>query len=649
MQFLNPEVFYFTFLLVIPLIVHLFQLQKFVKTPFTNVAFLQKIIQENRKSSKIKKWLLLAIRTLALLSLLFAFSQPYFSDKESDYKTYYSIYLDNSYSTSATGPYGNLLNTAKQELIENAPKEAKFSLITNDEIYKNISYYTLKNKLISLNYSSKQLDFNTIINEFKNTKTKESKTSHKNILISDFQNIKLPLFTNVTGDFTTVLLQPSTTNNISIDSVFTKSINTNEIRISATISNQGVQKNNVPIALYNNNKLLSKKTINLEEDQVNTVDFSLPYSNSIDGILKITFNDTFVFDNTFYFNISTTKKINVLSIGKASNYLNKIYTKDEFNFNQTNVNRLDYNSIQKQDLIILNEINVLPEILTNSLLDYVKENGTLVLIPTENSITSYNFFIKKLSLNKYYNSFRKQLNKITSIQFSHPLLKNVFSKEVKNYQYPSVNGYYSTRNSNASAILKLENGNTFLSQLNTNYAKTYVFTSPLSKGNSNFLNSPLIVPVFYNFAKQSFQGSSLYYYLHQNTTIDIPAKINKDDVLTLNQNTESLIPLQQTFQNKVRINTSIIPNKKGFYEVIQQKDTLKTLAFNIHKKESQLNFMSLKEINASDNFSNSYVSVKDLFIDINKKNEVIWLWKWFLCLAIVSLFLEIFILKYFKS
>ncbi|WP_445752841.1 BatA domain-containing protein, partial [Polaribacter sp.] len=79
MQFKNPEILYFLWLLIIPILVHLFQLQKFVKVPFTNVAFLQKIIQDSRKSSRLKKWLILATRMLLLSAILFTFSQPFFS------------------------------------------------------------------------------------------------------------------------------------------------------------------------------------------------------------------------------------------------------------------------------------------------------------------------------------------------------------------------------------------------------------------------------------------------------------------------------------------------------------------------------------------------------------------------------------------
>ena len=58
MYFKNPEIVYFLTLLIIPVLVHLFQLQKFVKVPFTNVSFLQKIAQQTRKSARIKKWLI---------------------------------------------------------------------------------------------------------------------------------------------------------------------------------------------------------------------------------------------------------------------------------------------------------------------------------------------------------------------------------------------------------------------------------------------------------------------------------------------------------------------------------------------------------------------------------------------------------------
>jgi hypothetical protein len=43
MQFKHPELLYALFFLIIPILVHLFHLRKFQKTPFTNVKFLKKV------------------------------------------------------------------------------------------------------------------------------------------------------------------------------------------------------------------------------------------------------------------------------------------------------------------------------------------------------------------------------------------------------------------------------------------------------------------------------------------------------------------------------------------------------------------------------------------------------------------------------
>ena len=49
MQFKHPEILFALLLLIIPIIVHLFQLQRFVKVPFTNVKFLKNIEKPSAK------------------------------------------------------------------------------------------------------------------------------------------------------------------------------------------------------------------------------------------------------------------------------------------------------------------------------------------------------------------------------------------------------------------------------------------------------------------------------------------------------------------------------------------------------------------------------------------------------------------------
>jgi len=74
MQFKHPELLYALFLLLIPILVHLFQLRRFKKEAFTNVAFLKKLNIQTRKSSTIKKWLLLLTRLAVIACIVLAFA-----------------------------------------------------------------------------------------------------------------------------------------------------------------------------------------------------------------------------------------------------------------------------------------------------------------------------------------------------------------------------------------------------------------------------------------------------------------------------------------------------------------------------------------------------------------------------------------------
>ncbi|MFT6065119.1 MAG: hypothetical protein ACJAYY_000870 [Paraglaciecola sp.] len=648
MQFQNPEVLYFLALLIIPILVHLFQLQKFVKMPFTNVAFLQKLVQQTRKSSRIKKWLILATRLLLFLAIIFAFSQPYFSDKKTDINQHTFVYLDTSLSTNAEGEKGNLLQIAAQEIIENASKKDSYSLQTNTDYNKDITFDELKKKLLNVKNTSKKIAIKTVLLKINNLDKTKTNTLHKSILISDFQNTYVNEFTNVTTAFSGIKLTASKKNNLSIDSVFIYNTNTTNLTVNVLVKNQGDTKNNIPIAIFNDEKLISKQSFSIAENTNKIVSFTIQNQTKFLGKITITFSDTFSFDNTFYFSLNSTKKVNVLSIGKAANFLSKIYSKEDFNFVQTSLQNVNYNTIPKQQIIILNELEKIPESILKSLLDFSKKGGSIVIIPNSKSdIKSYNVFLNKIANAKILSKIVDTL-KITNINFSHPLFKNVFSEKVNNFQYPIVKSYYPIISKNKSEIISFENNSSFISQIKEANSNVFLISSSLSKENSNFLNSPLIVPVFYNFGKLSFQHSKLYYYLEEQNKIDIETEIEKDEILSIVNSNSSFIPPQQTFQNKVNITTKNNPSDAGFYHIIRKKDTLQTIAFNNPKEESSLTFLDINtvnKLNADNNFSSS---IKSFFIDLNENNEVQWLWKWFLALAIVSLLLEILILKFYK-
>ena len=644
MYFKNPEILYFLALLIIPILVHLFQLQKFVKIPFSNVAFLQKIQQQTRKSSRIKKWLILATRLLLVSAIIFAFSQPYFGNTNNIKKQHSFLYLDTSLSTSTKGEKGNLLQVAIQEIIESTALNNRYSLLTNTDFYKDLSKDELKNVLLKVEKTAKKIDLETVFLKIAQEKKTRTNTLNENILISDFQGTYKNKFTNVTTAFSAVQLIPSKKNNVSIDSVFVTIENNNSFRVHALVTNQGVQKENLPIALFNGEKLISKQTFFIAKDSQKTIEFTVQDSASFAGKLALSFNDAFLFDNQYFFNLNNSAKIRVLSIGKKADFLSKIYTKETFTYIHSTPKNINYNAIQNQQLIVLNELENIPEILMKSLVNFSKNGGSIALIPHEKiNLTSYNLFLKTLKLGKI-ESMKKDTLKITTIHYNHPIFENVFSEKVTNFQYPKVHNYYPILAS-TSKIVSFENNTPFISQLgNSNF---YYISSALNKKNSNFLNSPLIVPVFFNLGNKSFQYPKLAYRIDQENTFEIETQIGKDEILTISNAHTSFIPLQQTLQNKVIITTKEQPLETGFYAILKKKKEIKKIAFNAPKEESLLRYLDLNTFKKRYKNGSISSSVKDVFEKINKKNEVHWLWKWFLALAIVSLFLEILILKFY--
>ncbi|WP_319800065.1 BatA and WFA domain-containing protein [Flavobacterium sp. N1718] len=155
MHFKHPEILYFLFLLLIPILVHLFQLRRFRKEYFTNVRFLQQLSVQTRKSSQLKKWLLLATRCLLLAAVVFAFAQPFFEAKEKNTSTNeLFILLDNSYSMQAKGQKGELMRRAVEDLLAHTPEDQSFSLLTNTDDYWNTDIRSIRRDLQQLHYSA---------------------------------------------------------------------------------------------------------------------------------------------------------------------------------------------------------------------------------------------------------------------------------------------------------------------------------------------------------------------------------------------------------------------------------------------------------------------------------------------------------------
>ena len=264
MQFLYPEYFYALPALLIPIFIHLFQLRRFKKYAFTNVAILQKIRFQTRKSSQLKKWLILILRLLAMACIIIAFSQPYFSNQKSiDAASETVLYLDNSFSMQALGANGPLFKRAIQDVISEIDEEQKISLFTNDISYQSTTIKVIKNKLLNLNYSPNQLNLSNVIFKGKSLFS-NSKSSLKTLLvISDFQKQDQELLADIDTTLRVILvpLSPLDISNDYIDKIsIVPSLNANNL-LNVTAKTNTKSRDSIAITLFESDKIIGKSIL----------------------------------------------------------------------------------------------------------------------------------------------------------------------------------------------------------------------------------------------------------------------------------------------------------------------------------------------------------------------------------------------------
>jgi hypothetical protein len=642
MQFKHPELLYALFLLLIPIIVHLFQLRKFQKEAFTNVAFLKQVTLQTRKSAKIKKWLTLLTRMGIIAAIIIAFAQP-FTSKNKTFNTASEtvIYLDNSFSMQAKGDKGELLKRAVSDLISTIPEDENISLITNDNSFRNTTIKAITNDLLQLNYATNQLPYDAALLKSKKYFSKNTNTVKNLVFISDFQqkDDHFNATSNNNISLNLVQLKPVNNTNVTIDSLYISNRTSSNIELTVSLKNNGSTIENLPVSVYNNGNLLTKTSVKLT-DNATTV-FTLPANERIDG--KVYIDDANLqFDNVLYFNINNNSQINVLAINEADDtYLKSIYANTEFNYLPTAFNQLNYSDITSQNLIILNELKSIPSSLVTALQAFTNNGGVLVVIPSEDlNIQDYN----NLLLNYKFDAFSKRSlieKRLTNINYAHPLYSDgVFEKQVSNFQYPKIKSYYPQTLGNASALLQFEDGMPFLSEHNN----AFVFTAALNKKNSSFQDINLIVPTFYNISKRSLKLANLYYTIGKENTFDVVTDLQQDAVLTMVNQDAKVIPQQQYFNNKVAITTTDIPEKAGVYNIKNKAEIIENVSYNYNRNESDLvyqNFSNLDNVTVSN-------SISDVFNSIKSDNKINELWKWFVIFALILLIIEMLILKYFK-
>jgi len=678
MKFANPQFLFALFAIAIPIIIHLFNFRKFKKVYFSNVRFLKEVKQETQSKSKLKHLLILISRILAITFLVFAFAQPYIpveNKKLEVTERSISVFLDNSFSMEAVSANGTLLEEAKKHAreITSAYKPTdKFQLLTNDFEGKHqrlLSKEEFLSMLDEVKISSSNKNITEVYSRQKDVLNNSNSKGKDAFILSDFQK-SIADFERIKPDtginVRLIPLQAQQINNLYIDSCWFETpfrqIGKVE-NLHVRIKNQSEKSvENVPIKLLINKQ--QKGLASFSVDANSAVDTVITFTSSASGLNsgEIQINDyPITYDDRFYFSFEVNANIKVLSINGESenNFLNTLFKGDNFfQFTNTSDKSVDYVSLPKNNLIILNELKNISSGLSEELSKFIMSGGSLIVFPNANpELDSYNNFLSRLNVSNFA-GLDTANTRVDKINLNSEIYNDVFEKIPENIDLPKLNSHFIiSKNSKSTeeVLLRIQNGNSFLSKFNVNRGKVYLCSVPLNIDFSNFPKHAVFVPTLYKIALYSQPESRLYYTLGKDEVITVkPLNVTGETILHIvnPEKNFDVIPEHRLVDLKPSIFVHSQINDASNYLLLLNKDTVQSLSFNYNRTESDLTSLNISEIqtqiteNNLSNFNLLDARNQEITQVLRESAEGKKLWKWCVILALIFLACEVLLIRF---
>lgn len=677
MSFANPAFLFALSLLAIPVIIHLFNFRKFKRILFTNVALLEELKEQTQSTSRIRNLLILLARLLCFACLILAFSEPYLpgETKSDGIIRTIGVYIDNSPSMGSKGKEGILLVEAiakGKSIIEAFPENTSFILCTNNSGAKLQRELTKSEALDEVELIKEGTASKTALEAYKKLQAIANGKPLSSFIISDFQQSTTRVGELLASKAKNCSLVPVSANagsNLAIDSVWfstpTHLINGKE-ELGIKLSNFGQENlDNTNLELFINGEPAGLSTVSVPKGS--SVNTTIAYTNKKGGQInaEIKVNDApIVFDNSYFFNYRVNDKLKVyeVSSSSAAGPMQALFNNDAdyqyFAFTEQNI---DYNRIKGSGTLILNGLNSISSGLQNVIVEKLKNGESVAIFPSPKAdLASYNSLLDKITGTQFSGTDTAKV-KVSSLESRHPFYANIFDKTAGNLDLPISKGGYQIKSGSfgkLQALLKLQNGNSFLSVAKYKGGNFYLFNTPLQNEYSNFAQHGLFAPIMLRIAETSGYIQQLAYTIGDPNPIEVKADtLPKEDVFKLKsigKEGKELIPQSKKANDQTLLYPPAEDLTPGNYSISAGEGaSLLDIGVNLARTESNTAITTeekLKELESKSNGGISILNGKAEKINSQIKNgyQEAKLWKLFVLLAFAFLCAEIFLTKWLQ-
>jgi hypothetical protein len=672
MQFLYPSFLWALTLLSIPIIIHLFHFKRFKKVYFSNVAFLQSLKEETAARSKIKQWLILLFRLLAIAALVVAFAQPFIpvGEKVSQGRNAVSIYVDNSFSMDANTTSLSLLEVGRQkarEVMEAFDENDRFQIITNDLEGRHsrlVDRTTADLWMDEIEPTAVVPGIDRIIARQLETLKSESGNNEQLFLISDFQKSANPALPPIDSNVqvSLVKLYPEAANNVAIDSVWIDAPRVVEgqgVTFYIQVHNYGSEAvSSVRVAFTEGVAEKPIATIGLAPQEAKILEFTYQAAESgwQTGYFSIT-DYPVQFDDTYYVAFEVVSTLKVLGIGadRRNDQVEEIIQRvDRFDASYMEDKNLEVSQLANQDLIVLEDLHQLSSGLVYELGNYLEKGGKVMFFPSAvATVEDWNRLAGLVEGWEGASAWEEQSREMFALNFESSLFDGVYNNQVANLQLPSTQGNFNLQHTLGEKLISYRDGSPALLGFEVGMGKLYVSAAPLSQQWSNLGQvSEILVPMLYKMAVEQPNSRSLAVTIGGSQLLMEQHLLDRSPLYQIKGKGAAFIPGQRILNGKVIMELNNMKMEAGIYELYQEDKPLPIqYAFNFNRLESDLLAWEGEELvrqfpgaTILQGLTNAPIS--SLVAD---RAKGIPLWKWFLGFAGIFLLGEILIIRFFRS
>lgn len=654
------------FALAIPLIVHLFNFRRHRTVYFSNTATLKNIERESAKTKKLKYIIVLIMRMLFIAGLVFAFASPYKIEQKmttDDAGNLVAVYIDNSMSMQSRSSEISLIEDARssaRQLVGNVSPSQRFVLLTNSRNVENEYPMSQDEMLMSIDgmkTTAGILKFSDLYENLKMIKKRGGFRSASLFVYSDFQDDMFDLDGIVVDSTIQIVAFPLCSDfqqNVYVDTVWLSSPVlqiglANEMNVRLKNESERDIKG-LPINLEIDNQAVAFTTADISANGTTTVGIQFVLNEPGQKVAKVSINDfPITFDDTYNIVIGARHSIKIVELtneieaaDRSDNPLQVLFSNDSiYDYHRVSASRIDQQYLNDCQMIVVNDRSSLNATLWQSVVDFAKEGGSVVVFPSETA----SIYVDTLNVNM--------------LAVQHSFFDDVFVNVPDNADFPKVFKHVNLKKEfpNSLTLIGLQNGEPLITLSKVGSGNVFMFSSRIDSQWNNLSDNALFVPLM---MKMAFMGGgleNLSYVIGRDKELIIKdVNVFSDGGIRIRDehNTFEFIPITEIRDNHVVVRLfDQLPNS-GVFDVCNGDDVIEKTAWNDSRLESKMSFNNQNEVDKALKNKGLNVSVVLSAADLHS-DEIMEavaarsnLWKSFIILALIAMLTEILILRFWK-